>query len=506
MKKMKLATLNVGSMKSKGFEIVKVMKENNIKIMLLQETKWKGMSAKEIGAGYKIFYAGENKRRNGVGIILDPDLKDGVTEVNRVNDRIMLLKLEIGQEMFNIVCVYAPQVGSPQQDKESFWNDLDEVVQRVPAGEKLIVGGDFNGHVGARNDGFEEVHGGYGFGLMNDDGLNLLDFALSYNFKIVNTQFKKRENHLITYRSGPNQSQIDYISVRNNMAKDVRNCKVLPHEQVTSQHRILIMDYEWKRKQHQQKKGQGVKRIRWWKMKEGALKEEFVGRAKNELGNLQEENVEELWNDISRKMITLGEEVFGRASGKKKKGVETWWWNEEVEEKLKIKRQKLKKWKETNDQGDKEEYRRANKIAKKTIEMAKREKYEDFYEELHSVEGAKSIFRIAAEKDEKSKDVKMIRTIKDENGVTLVEDEEIRERWRAYFEKLMNEENERGLTEREEVVEGPIDCVSIGEIRAVLRKMKNGKATGPDEIPVEIWKSLGREGEEVLQKLFNTII
>ena len=125
---------------------------------------------------------------------------------------------------------------------------------------------------------------------------------------------------------------------------------------------------------------------------------------------------------------------------------------------------------------------------------------------MPSVEGAKSIFRITAEKNEKSKDVKMIRTNKDENGVTLVEDEEIRERWRAYFEKLMNEENERCITEREEEVEGPIECVSFGEIRAVLRKMKNGKATGPDELPAEVWKHLGREGVMFLQILFNSIL
>ena len=31
------------------------------------------------------------------------------------------------------------------------------------------------------------------------------------------------------------------------------------------------------------------------------------------------------------------------------------------------------------------------------------------------------------------------------------------------------------------------------EVKEALRKMKSGKAVGPDSIPVEVWKSLGKE-------------
>jgi len=35
--------------------------------------------------------------------------------------------------------------------------------------------------------------------------------------------------------------------------------------------------------------------------------------------------------------------------------------------------------------------------------------------------------------------------------------------------------------------------------------MKVGKAVGPDNIPVEVWKSLGEEGLKWLMNLFNVI-
>ena len=37
-------------------------------------------------------------------------------------------------------------------------------------------------------------------------------------------------------------------------------------------------------------------------------------------------------------------------------------------------------------------------------------------------------------------------------------------------------------------------------------KMKNGKAVGPDNIPVEVWKSLDEVGEDLLTRLFNDIL
>ena len=34
----------------------------------------------------------------------------------------------------------------------------------LPQMEAIVLGGDLNGHVGSSGDGYEGVHGGYGFG------------------------------------------------------------------------------------------------------------------------------------------------------------------------------------------------------------------------------------------------------------------------------------------------------------------------------------------------------
>jgi len=47
--------------------------------------------------------------------------------------------------------------------------------------------------------------------------------------------------------------------------------------------------------------------------------------------------------------------------------------------------------------------------------------------------------------------------------------------------------------------------ITKDEIKEALKKMTNGKAEGPDQIPVEVWKCLGEEGLERLTQFFNVI-
>ena len=58
--------------------------------------------------------------------------------------------------------------------------------------------------------------------------------------------------------------------------------------------------------------------------------------------------------------------------------------------------------------------------------------------------------------------------------------------FKEYFEKSMNEENNREpRTEEAEVVNEEANCVSREEVKNPLKRMKKGKVVGPDELPVE---------------------
>ena len=58
------------------------------------------------------------------------------------------MKLDIEGVMMTVISAYAPQVGCLTEEKDKFWTDLDEVVESIPKEERVVIGADFNGHVG----------------------------------------------------------------------------------------------------------------------------------------------------------------------------------------------------------------------------------------------------------------------------------------------------------------------------------------------------------------------
>ena len=143
--------------------------------------------------------------------------------------------------------------------------------------------------------------------------------------------------------------------------------------------------------------------------------------------------------------------------------------------------------------------------AKKAVAMAKGHVYDDLYARLET-KGEKQLYRLARQRDRAGKDVQHVKVIKDENGNAMVNSEAVLKRWKEYFEKLMNEENNRDpRTEEAEVVKEEVNCVSR-EVKNALRRMKKGKAVGPDELPVEVWKCMGEMGIKFLTRLFNRLL
>ena len=133
--------------------------------------------------------------------------------------------------------------------------------------------------------------------------------------------------------------------------------------------------------------------------------------------------------------------------------------------------------------------------------------YDDLYARLETKKGEKELYRLARQRNRAGKDVQHVRVIKDENGNVMVNSEAVLKRWKEYFEKLMNKENNKEpRTKEPEVVNEEVNCVSREEVKNALRRMKKGKAVGPDELPVEVWKCMGEMGIEFLTRLLNRLL
>ena len=119
--RIRLGSWNIGSLTGKLQELVNVAIRRRVNILCVQETKWKGQKAKEVeGTGFKLWYTGIMSDKNGVGILIDKSLKDGVVDVRRRCDRIILVKLVVGDLALNVISTYAPQVGLSESTKRQF--------------------------------------------------------------------------------------------------------------------------------------------------------------------------------------------------------------------------------------------------------------------------------------------------------------------------------------------------------------------------------------------------
>ena len=269
------STWNVGSMLGKWREISETLKRHCVDICCVQEVKWKGQGARMISNGFKFLWSGSSKAVNGVGVIVANWLVGKIVEAERYSDRVMKVNIVIGDVVWEVVSCYCPQVGRSLNEKEEFYELMDKVV----TSDNVLVGGDFNGHVGSDMGGFGEVHGGFGIGQINDGGIRLLDWAVGKELRLMNTCFQKRKSRLVTFRSGETETMIDYILVNNKYRSSVKDVKVIPGEEKVSQHCLLLMDMVFRKKVKRKVKFR--KKLKLWRLRESELKEEFADGVNN---------------------------------------------------------------------------------------------------------------------------------------------------------------------------------------------------------------------------------
>ena len=112
-----------------------------------------------------------------------------------------------------------------------------------------------------------------------------------------------------------------------------------------------------------EKKAEKVKpKIRWWKLKETRCQEAFRQEVIRILGG--KDRLPDEWDKTAEVLSKTAETVPGMTFGKRKKDRETWWWNEEVQESIKEKKEAKKAWGKIRDENTKKIYKEKSKAKK----------------------------------------------------------------------------------------------------------------------------------------------
>ena len=222
------------------------------------------------------------------------------------------------------------------------------ILRQIPGQEYMWIGADLNGHVGGTRTGFEREHGGNSWGDRNAEREEILQFAHAYDLGVVNSFFQKKMEHLITYKSGGRRSVIDYILIQRNNISKVKDCKVTPGESIATQHSISTMDIGIQTKSRV-KPRRRKQQIKWWRLKERDENRKFASKVEEKMKDIKD------WNQLEALLLDTAKSVLGQTTGKGAYNEkEAWWWNEEVQNAVKEKRLKFKKYQESRCDEDRE--------------------------------------------------------------------------------------------------------------------------------------------------------
>ncbi|KFD49626.1 hypothetical protein M514_09458 [Trichuris suis] len=154
----------------------------------------------------------------------------------------------------------------------------------------------------------------------------------------------------------------------------------------------------------------------------------------------------------------------------------------------------FKQWQLIKTEESHKRYLEAKQLAKKEVSKTKAAHTEELYQKLGTPQGELLIYKLAKARSRAAKDIDHYYQIKDINGNVLRKPKEILDRWKCHFRSIATEEFKHPPIPTGTQVAGTIHEISTEEVKLALTKMKNGKATGADDLPSDFWKFCGPAG------------
>lgn len=162
--------------------------------------RWCGQGSKRVN-GYQIWYSGEeSERKRGVGIAVRNELASNVIRFVPISSRLMVLRLKGNHRNISVISAYAPTNDKCIEEKENFYQQLQEALNTLPRRDLLVILGDFNAKIGSNFNIWGRTLGRHGLGEENESGTLLLQFCKNNNLTISNSQFIQKKCRKVTWR------------------------------------------------------------------------------------------------------------------------------------------------------------------------------------------------------------------------------------------------------------------------------------------------------------------
>ncbi len=534
MNHIRIGTWNIQSINKKSSLITNFMKENEISILALTETRWSGVDI-NLSPEYTWFgVKTQNAKSGGVGFLVDSSvLTNRTVKLLHCKNKNMFFILINGSQNTRATlfgAVYGP--ASPKKDELAIWwqslqDELTSINIKVNKSFDTVLMGDFNSRIGMpRTEHEKTIIGRFGESKRCNSGRNAIRFMDANNMICLNNRTQNKNSTNYTYHQQgkiQNKSIIDLILISKGMYRQeykaiVKEASLTGHES----HYPVIADIRFTRKIP---KTYPKFKISTWnvaKLKESKHSTHFIANRDSEISSWltsfdpQNNNPVKFTNIFNK----VGTETIGKIQKTYlNKGGYLQSRKQKLLKSLKRKYTALLRM-STSSKSDKNITEANNKLkslrkrmdqVKKTQRVNELKRIAGKINKFIKIGNSKGMFE-TAKKFAEQKHHSDINALRDETGIIHTDTagtlEILRRTWKKCFSMRVKHRNSHSHASHRFLPKNMLcyNDISYKEIQDSLSDLKNGKAVGIDKIPPEFLTDASDVLICGLQKLFNSIL
>jgi hypothetical protein len=442
-------TWNTQSLSRKLMEVTSELKNQGIDVAVVTETKKKGEGSENLGH-YDHFYSGvtkDKRAQQGISIFIRKNLRRYITSWEAINERLIKMNICLHGYKTTIIGVYGINEDALTQNKEEFFEHLNEEISKIGTSREIIIMGDMNSRVGKKDQ--DKIVGRYGEDTINDNGNRLINICNQNNLRIMNGFFQHRDIHKYTWSQHTKnlRSIIDYVITKQNKRikiQDTRACRgatcgsdhhlvkakiLFPSRNVKTENIDSKDEIDTKPKGYNldSLQHESTRILYQNRLDEKLKRNSFFG------------NTDELYNHIKESIQEAALEALGHNDINRR--AKPYWWDPDIENDIEDKRQKYNKYLRTLKDVDKILYKAAQAKVRKKITQKKNESWDRKCTHLNTYIGG-------ARSTESWRFIKSLRMNKKGNIISPIKIQQ----WEEHFKKLLVEDRKefKAINNRQE--------------------------------------------------------
>ena len=484
-----------------GAHIVLVTETKQIPPKLQEYDKWKSRERKERAGG-------------GVGICARKDIASKITKIeNMEDDEQDIVWVEMSQtknKKLHIGCYYGKQENDKVDTLDKEYQQLDTQLSTIiPKGEAVLTG-DFNAKLGINEDNYQQE--------CSKGGNRLKELIKKHKLIPISLQSKTGKWTRQKRNDQTERSIIDYILITPGLVEQVKNIEVDEKGlyrikgKTETDHNTIILTLNMNLKaQHNKIKKWNLENEEGWKKFNETLENEYKNKDPQNQQELQKLITKVLKETVGEKTITTGRRSIKESDQTKELRKDRNSSKRKYEAAIKLQ--------STNKMELLQKYKQSQEKLKTSIAEDQKLNTIRKLQKFAKNGAAKMIsfwkMKAEAEREETSEPYDLIT----EDNRTLTDPEESKEYIANYFEdlyqarpskpeykKISEQIEERVEQIEKEMQKKPsIPDFTLDDINRAIKKLKKKKATGPDNIPNEIFIKASKEVKEIYLKGFNDL-